>query len=112
MGLIYKKLFEKSQSTATLNLFLPDGKIICLGFLGLFSKHILTVFLPKKVLIFSAQSFCHCYCLNTCGLHFTIPFESDLTEIISYFYYKMFASSNAVIGIYNDNHYAYNTGQF
>ena len=47
MGLIYKKLFEKSQTKATLNLFLPDGKIVCLGFLGLCFKHILTVFLPK-----------------------------------------------------------------
>ena len=46
MGLTYKKLFEKSQTKATLNLFLPDGKIVFLGFLGLFFKHILTVSLP------------------------------------------------------------------
>ena len=47
MGLIYKKLLEKSQTKATLNLFLLDGKIVCLGLLGLCFKHILTVFLPK-----------------------------------------------------------------
>ena len=47
MGLVYKKLFEKRHTKASLNLFLPDGKIICLGFLGLCFKHILTVFLPK-----------------------------------------------------------------
>ena len=36
MGLVYKKLFEKSQTKATLNLSLPDGKIVCSGLLGLF----------------------------------------------------------------------------
>ena len=57
MGLIYKKLFEKSQTKATLNLFLPDGTIVWLGFLGLCFKHILTVFLPKQVLIFRPSLF-------------------------------------------------------
>ena len=47
MGLVYKKLFEKSQTKATLNLFLPDSKTVCLGLPGLCFKHILTVFLPN-----------------------------------------------------------------
>ena len=49
MGLIYKTLFEESQTKATLNLFLPDGKIVFffLGFKGICFKHVLKIFPPK-----------------------------------------------------------------
>ena len=52
------------------------------------SIHLQFFYLIKKVLIFSAQSFCHCYCLNTSGLHFTIPFwiwpDRDQHGLIKY----------------------------
>ena len=75
------KSSSKNQTKTTLNLFRPDGKIVCLGLLGLCFKHILAVIYLSRSWYFRPSLFVTVIASTLMAYILPSLFESDLTEI-------------------------------